>query len=366
MKKSSIRRPIVRGLHWGAHLILPLAGYEFELRRRGELKLGIWRKRLRNEHTEKTHGKEREKRKGSFKAASSSKSSTVPLPARDKSRFVVIPGFGDTPLSWLPIVSMMMPLLRKKYDEVILLDFPGFQGKLSRERGFHSMDLLMDQLFDVLDSLRPTTILGHSLGGWLTARYTGLCGAGERPKPAGSVEPGRKRSQRYSGPSQVILADPSGAFGNDSIRSAWEQLFQKVMEEGFHHLRPHVFGREPFWFRFVASELASFTSNEDIQSFMRSVRDEHFVEDQLSQIRAKVWLLWGENDTLTPASCASGWLKCFAPEARAQAVLIKGLGHSPQLEGPMLTAAVLLQMLSDRSPGFLGHKIARRLWEMPE
>ena len=322
----ALRSPVLKGLHWLAHRALPAAGYEFELRRSGEIKLGVWRKRLRSSGNR---------------------------------RIVLIPGFGDTPLSWLPVVGMLLPVLKRRYDEIALLDFPAYQGALSGERGFDSMDALMDRTFDVLDDLKPETLAGHSLGGWLASRYAALCGAGERPR-----EVGETRHKKYTGPSRLILMDPSGAFGNEVIKDAWSARFEDAQNEGFHLMRPHVFAKEPFWFKYFLREFLAFATHEDNLSFMRSVREEHFSESMLHQIKARTWLLWGELDTLTPAACAPGWLRALAPETQAKAVLIRGVGHSPHIEAPGRTATVLLQMLSDRAADLLTRRGHGRWWDV--
>lgn len=316
---------VLKGLHWAAHRLLIVSGYRFEQRRSGELKLGLWRKSFRDS---------------------------------GRKRLVIVPGFGDTPLSWMPVVSLLTPFLRRNFDELILVDFPGFRGFLASSPAFHSMDLLMEKLFDAFDSLKPHTIVGHSLGGWLTARYAALCGKGERP-----LETHPTRHRKYTGPESVILAGPSGAFGNETIREAWAERFRKARDEGFHHIRPHVFGKEPVWFRWMEPEFRRFMSSEAIAQFLSSVRDEHLVEDLLPDVRARVSLVWGEGDTLTPPICASVWLQKLPASCRARVVLLKKVGHSLQIESPALTAAALAQLLSDKPerPGLLEGKAAKAL-----
>lgn len=321
-----LRAPVLKSLHWLAHRALPAAGYQFELRRNGELKLGLWRKRLK---------------------------------AEGNTRLVLIPGFGDTPLSWLPVIGMLLPIIRRRYDEIVLLDFPAYQGALARERGFDSMDLLMERTFDLLDELKPATLAGHSLGGWLASRYSALCGKGDRPKDLGET-----RHRRYGGPTRLILMDPSGAFGNAAIQEAWTRRFDDARNEGFHLMRPHVFAKEPVWFKYFLKEFLAFATHEDNLAFMRSVRPEHLSEPLLQHVKARTWLMWGELDTLTPPACAPGWLRALGPETQARAVLIRGVGHSPHLEAPAKTATVLLQMLSDRASDLLTRRGQGRWWEV--
>src|SRR5437868_6655235 len=114
---------LLRGVHFIAHHALRAAGFRWELRRTGDLKIGLWRKSW--------------KKNGAPK------------------RLILVPGFGDTPLTWLPIVASLTPLLKRRYDELVIFDFPGFSGFLSNEKFFHSIDLLRDAVGDIFDSLKP-------------------------------------------------------------------------------------------------------------------------------------------------------------------------------------------------------------------
>src|SRR4051794_35918010 len=126
---ASIKRSasFMRTVHWVAHRVFKGMGFQWELRRNGDLKLGIWRKTFKQ------------------------KNQRSPYPKR----FVLIPGFGDTPLSWYFVISLLEPVLKQNYDEIILIDFPGFGGFLSSERSFPTMDLMMSTVNDTLDSLKP-------------------------------------------------------------------------------------------------------------------------------------------------------------------------------------------------------------------
>jgi pimeloyl-ACP methyl ester carboxylesterase len=352
-----IRSEILRGLGLSTqkslHLVgtgaLWAAGFRWELRRAGEQKIGLWRKNWADD----TRRSERR------------------AYGKTPRRLVVIPGFGDTPLSWVPVLAMLRPVNRRQFDEVVFFDFPGFSGFLSNHPAFPSFDLLLESTFDTLDSLRPTAILGHSLGGWLASSYAIACGKKRRPS---------KTSQRaYSGPEKLILVDPGGAFEDQERRKEWKDLFRSAMERGFEALRPHVFGREPFWFRFLGSEFTRFLSQAEILDFMNSVDERHLVENELHEIQCPTWILWGELDSMMPASAASVWMKRIngewnasrqmpsggvpeGGEPKARAVVIRGAGHSPQLERPAATAALLGQVLSGQQP----HPWGARWWKIVE
>ena len=103
----------------------------------------------------------------------------------------------------------------------------------------------------------------------------------------------------YTGPELVLLANPSGIFPDEGTLLQWAHLFKTgIRENGFAALRPHLFAKEPFWFRFVADEFSQFVRREDILQFIDSVRDDHVLEESASKMRGNVWLLWGEKDTL--------------------------------------------------------------------
>jgi pimeloyl-ACP methyl ester carboxylesterase len=385
IKETREKLKILRLLHSGAAKALKMQGFRWELRRSGELKLGLWRKRFNK--TKKASPK----------------------------RLVLIPGFGDTPLSWLGVLALLWPVLKGNYDEVVIVDFPGFSGFLGGEKGFHSMDLLRDAINDTLDTLSPHTILGHSLGGYLAAQYAVACGKSERPKTV--VDPTAvpsqvKRSKKEASLAQVILVDPSGVFEDDSVREKWMEHFRIAVKEGLHILKPMIFTREPALFKIFEKEVSEFILHDDIAQFIGSVNSTHALGQGLDQVKAKVWLVWGEKDGLIPADNAKLWLKHFsqavsqaegqaqeefkgefkeelqeevvgnpapaAPAAEeanlsgsaaqasmgvdAKAIVLKGLGHSPHIEGPAVTAAVLGQILAGREP----HRMGSRWWSKLE
>lgn len=294
--------------------VLEAAGYRYELRRNGELKVGLWRRTFKTHRSKSAHSK----------------------------RFVIVPGFGDSPMSWLPIVGALSPLIRARFDEIVILDFPGFSGWLAEDRPFHSMDLLLGATSDILDELRPHTIFGHSLGGWLTGRYAADCGRGVRG---------------FEGPERVILACPTGVWESLEARDRWEHIFRNAQKNGFGVFRPYIFEREPVWFPIVAPELERFLAREETLAFINSVHEGHGLKDKLSHFKAETWLVFGENDPLAPVSAIPEWARLIEGSGRPpHAVVIKNCGHSIQLERGLVTIAVLGQILLDRKPHVRGSR----------
>lgn len=283
----------LRGLHSAAGLLFTASGYRWEVHHARPSKIGVWRKR---------HG------------MGSTRRRLFGVKNKAPRVFTVVPGFGDTPISWIPVLKMLEPLLWLYFDEIAVLDFPGFNGFLYRERPYANMDDFLRAGGAVLKKLKPHTILGHSLGGWLTAHFAAT--AAKKP-------------------TRVILVAPTGAFDSADSRKRWADLFDNVRTtKDFSAVRSHMFAKEPPWFRLLGSEFERFVKNEDCINFMYSVEERHLVETHLRHMTSDLWFLWGEKDTLIPPKTLKGWKrhlpKALTPER--QTVLFKGVGHSPQLE----------------------------------
>jgi pimeloyl-ACP methyl ester carboxylesterase len=312
------------GIRWLGRKAFERAGYTWDLRRSGDLKIGMWRKNLRTRFAGRT---------------------------ASPKRFVLTPGFGDSPISWLFVMRLLIPALkRSSYDEIVMLDFPGFSGRLVEERCFPSMDLLMESTADVFDWLEPDTILGHSLGGWISARYAADCGAGKRPAV-------RKR-HGYEGPRKLLLAASAGVYESDDVAIAVGELFAEAFgEKGFSALRPHLFAREPIWFEWVSKDFMRFATDPGIRQFFESIGEAHLLRGRLSDIRAQTSLIWGERDSMVPIGGIPAWLKGLdGTQGTPQAVLIKNVGHSPQVERPAVIADAISQILLGREPKGRGLK----------
>ncbi|OFZ21763.1 MAG: hypothetical protein A2X94_15875 [Bdellovibrionales bacterium GWB1_55_8] len=314
-------------MHWAAKRALEARGYRWELRRKGELKLGVLRK--------------------SWIKPGHKRSSELGI-----RRLVILPGLGDSPLSWIPVFGLAQAAVRRSYDEIVYVDFPGFSGFLAQERSFHSMDLLLDAVFDLLDSLKPDTVLGHSLGGWIAALYAAECGKGVRP-----LSPSGKKMD-YEGPRRMLLVLPAGLFEDQSQRERWQDSIAQFMtDEAGAEWRSHAFHREPLWFRWVAADARQFLARDDVRQFLKSVRDEHYLDARIPEIRSETALLWTEHDRLLPLSVGEYWMRRI-PNTIHHAILLKGVGHSPHLENPVAIASVLSRLISSKKP----HRWSSRWW----
>lgn len=301
-------------------LLKPL-GFKLEIRNLGEKKLGLLRKTLsppqRNEYPR---------------------------------RLIFIPGLGDTPLGWFTPLSTMIPSLKNHYHELIFIDFPGFAGFLQDEKPITDFTELRDFLFETLDTLRPEVVLGHSMGGWLAAQYLGDCGRELRPR--------HRPKHAYHGPSKAVLINPAGLLVDIEEMTRWQNLFLEGIQTGFEAYRPHLFAREPFWFRFLAPEFGRFIAKPEVQQFIHSITLDHMVNEAISQSRGNVVLLWGDKDSLSPSHWMDAWVDLL--KNKALGFRIWEAGHSPHIEKPWATFTLLQKILSHQES-----KIGpNRAWEI--
>lgn len=293
-------KPFISSVHKLALTLLTTAGFTWEVRRLGDSKIGLLRQKFRK--------------------------------SAHPRRMVFTPGFGDTPLSWASVWLPLRPILSREVDELVWLDFPGFGGFLHDEPAFDSMDEVERCFKEVIDSLKPKVMVGHSMGGWLTSSYV-------------------TRLLPEHQPEKLVLIDPSGVIGKPEEYPVWKERFEQIMDGGSEFLRPHVFKNEPFWLKYVEHEFFYFLGTAEIKSFIRSVEPRHLVENRLDQVRAKTWVIWGELDTLIPTELSDEWLKRLThPDADPRLVLFAKSGHSPQLEATGSTIAVMTQILLGKSP----------------
>ena len=300
VKKLLGPNPLIRYSHQAALKIFEGLGFKFEVRHLGESRLGLLRWPLRK-----------------------------PAPGTLPRRLVMVPGFGDTPLSWWTVLAGLKPVLKRQVDEVILIDYPGYSGFLHDEAAFDSMDELMRVFREIVDTLKPEIMVGHSLGGWLAADY-----AIERPEVL----------------KQLILVDPGGLVLTEEDRANYRGLFEKAIESGSKHLLPHVFAKAPLLLPFFEEEFFSFLKSDEVRSFVMSFEDRHLLNGKIGRIRADTIILWGEHDSLTPAKWIDQWLSALPADGKKTGIVIRGSGHSPQIEKPGVLIALFTQIFMGRTP----------------
>jgi len=288
-------RGALSGMHLGLGRVLRLGNVRRELRHRGEMRWALWR---------------------------------VPVPSPSKmarrGKVLWIPGWGDTPLSWLPLATAAAS--RKGFEELVILDFPGFHGSLAHSRCITRMDRFFEIAADVVRELRPEILVGHSLGGWLASRS-----ALDLEFP---VE-------------KLLLLAPSGICGGGDERERWNQEFREfVAASDAAEYGSRLFAKVPPGWMKLGNLFVPFLTREDTREFLDSVEPRHFLDEgsseRLSRLSSsQIELLWGEKDRVVPARFGEQWMKALP---HAQLTLWPDVGHMPHLESPVR----LLRWLNER------------------
>lgn len=302
MKRILGPKPLIQYSHFAALKVFKGVGFKWEVRRSGESRLGLLRWPLR-------------------------KLSAGIVPRR----IVLAPGFGDTPLSWVSLLVALHPVVRRRFDEIIIIDYPGYNGFLHDEAAFDSMDELTRVFGEVIDSLKPSLLMGHSLGGWLAANYA--AGAGDRLK-------------------ELILFSPGGLIGTEEERKAYRELFLNAVNHGPDELATRGWVKKPRWLKLVEGQVFHFMKAPEVRSFLESFDEaRHGLNTRVGLIQAKTTVLWGETDTITPTSWIYEWMKGLSVKAEPVGILIRKCGHSAHVEKPGVLMALMTQL-------FLGHEPA--------
>lgn len=265
--------------HLGIGRLFKFAQVKREVRHRGEMRWALWR---------------------------------VGLPRVSKvarrGKLLWIPGWGDTPLTWLPLAIALGA--RNGFEELVVLDFPGFHGSLAHARCITKIDRCFEISSDLIQEVRPELIVGHSLGGWLAARGA-LEGSG-------------------SALEKLILISPSGYCGGIEQRKEWHEEFQKVLSSSSNDYLPLGWKKVGAWF-------LPFISREDSREFLESIEDRHFL-DSIDQAKLKglfsldLDILWGRDDLVVPSRFAQTWSQNLP---HAKITVWDNVGHLPHLEVPL-------------------------------
>jgi len=289
-------------LHFALKQIFERLEFKFEELKQGDAKFYLVRKRFRE-----------------------------PKPGHEIRRLVIVPGFGDSPASWLPVFTFSMFELERTFDEVVVLDFPGYMGFLSSHAMVPSMEILLSVTKMVCEAYPPTVLLGHSLGGWLSAKV-----AQSSPKlmdhliliaPAGLI-PSRAQRERFA---KTIL---------DHTELPPEQMLKRIIHEpkNYHSLLSH--------------DLQEFFAKEGVRQFVDSVEEHQFIDTTKPFSGArKLTVIWGENDHFVPSQGMRDWVENYGNYM--DAYTLKETGHVPQFERPKTTGEVIFHALLGK-PGTSG------------
>ncbi len=280
-------------VHFALRQIFEKNGFHFEEIKQGDAKFFVIRKRIR----------------------------PVAKPSEVR-RAILVPGFGDTPASWIPLQGLLWRDLSRHFDEIILVDFPGYNGFLSHHAMVPSMKVLLGLVKTVCEANPPTVLMGHSLGGWLVAKV-----AQELDRPVDHL---------------VVLA-PSGLTPDELERRSFGDFIINNQHLPVEELLDLIMHEPKNLKKVVNDDIKRFYSRPEVRAFVESVKPSDFI-DHTAPIRAKkITAIWGENDQFVPSHWIRHWVECYGEWMNAY--LMKETGHIPQLERPVVLASVLRNAL---------------------
>jgi pimeloyl-ACP methyl ester carboxylesterase len=240
-------------------------------------------------------------------------------------RLVFVPGLGDSPGSWLPFFTLSKAELTRRFDEVLVIDFPGYMGFLSHHEMVSSMEILLGVVRMVCDLYPPEVLMGHSLGAWLAG----------------------KTAQQFNllieqfiaiAPSGLIPTEERRIFGDFIVRNqglTLEELLELIVFD------PKKFGP------LLNRDFKEFYERPSIRSFVDSVRDDHFIDGSRPFMAKKLTVIWGDTDRFVPTHWVRNWIESYGEYL--DAYVLKKTGHIPQMERPLVTSKVLAHALSGDS-----------------
>jgi pimeloyl-ACP methyl ester carboxylesterase len=227
---------------------------------------------------------------------------------------VLLHGSGSQAGDWHGVA----PALLRRYH-LLVLDLPG-HGESSPAEGALPVGDLADSLGALLDARsagQPATLIGNSLGGWVSLLY-----AWRHPE----------RIER------VIGISSSGIFAQLQV-----PLMPKDREEA-RRLVAAIRGR-----------YLAMPSDEELDELVRRVaagpasrlvaglKAEDFLDTKAAGIRVPVELVWGEEDGVLPLDYGRR-LAALLPRARLHP--LPRCGHMPQVHCPRELSRLLLELLA--------------------
>lgn len=219
---------------------------------------------------------------------------------------VLLHGLGTSSSTWIRTV----PKLTKEWN-ILAMDLPGFG--LSSTRNTTTPPRFQELYWSVAAFVEkklpnPFTLLGHSLGGWLAAKFA---------------------AQHSEWVRHLILVDNAGVFYDGTIEQ--EAVFQVKSVRDVRRLVNTLWFRYPWYFKpFYAAVLKDLLRRR-VPEFVRSIHTEDFVNNELGALNMDVDIIWGREDNLISMKSVEV-MKHAIPHSHVH--LIERCGHVPQLERP--------------------------------
>jgi len=230
---------------------------------------------------------------------------------------VFLHGLGTSSSTWIKVLSA----LRRK-DTIACLDLPGHGfSKIKNGDAYFTlkqMDHALDQFINRFTAL-PVILVGHSLGGWLAARY-----AVDHPDRVRRLILINHAGVQYEGVEQQ-----KEAFTINSVEDV-----RKLLRQMWYHY--------PWYYQPFTSSIYRSLKKKQITQFISSITEVDFLNPSLSSLTMPLDIFWGTEDRLI-SMISLEVMKQHVPQLKAY--FIARCGHVPQLESPRALAALFSGIL---------------------
>jgi pimeloyl-ACP methyl ester carboxylesterase len=229
---------------------------------------------------------------------------------------VLIHGLGTSSSTWVNILPHI-----GRY-RILAPDLPGF-GLSPAPETVPTIDRYVTMMENFLDAVvkGSFSLLGHSMGGWITMKYA------------------LAHRDRVN---HLLLVNTAGIYyqGVDKLRDAFILRSTKDTRA----LLDLIWVKYPWYFRpftpFIFEDLVS----RNVPEIVSSVREEDFVNSDLHRMTMPVSVIWGLGDRLISPEA----LKILEEKLPARRIYtIPGCGHVPQLQAPGKLLSILHKVLHE-------------------
>lgn len=235
--------------------------------------------------------------------------------------FVLVHGLGTSSSSW----SKAMSLIGTGY-RIVAPDLPGFGfSTVDDPRRIYALHDYDDALTNLIETIPagPIVLLGHSLGGWVSARYS-------------SAHPERIR--------HLILVDTAGVYyrGIEGL----QEMFTVNSVGDTRRLLNRMWYRYPWYFKPFARSVFRELQRRNTNALVASIEPSDLLVEELEQLKMPVTIIWGKEDRVISQESINV-LRKLIPNAKAY--FIDRCGHVPQLERPAEFARLVNNVLEKES-----------------
>lgn len=253
----------------------------------------------------------------------------------DPRGLVMVPGFGDTPVSWLPFTIELLRAGRLRVPSITLIELPGGLGSKHQGPGIGSADLLYDVVSHTLQALQPRFLVGQSMGGYLVIHHL-----------AHGKWPVEKAVAMC--PSGLMLAgQPLGDWAN-ALNEVGEGKPDGFVERAVHGLDKNLLLRLPA--RAFGNELRRYLLRDDVKKMIASLGPQDALDDHIERINTPTLLVWGKRDVLVPYTLFPEWKQRLlqSPGAAKHRFLeVAHAGHGVHVEAAPVVANAVLDFLCE-------------------